>query len=954
MLRLTPPESISRKLSEESIQDSDVVLCTHTDINHHGRYEPQWLVITRDTLLLLEEGEPAQLIFRMSLADATEYRCRAVIGSGILEARADGMYVDILRYSNRFADRFERIAKKLDRHLHGEEIRITEEDGSDSRRCPKCGMMLQFAGDVCPRCVDKGVVLTRMWNLMKPYRMAAMGIMTLLVMGICLDLVGPQLTRYMVDHVLPGSPEAAEKFQHDPDLKASHLVMLLEVVAILAAVQILRMGINICNGRLGTKIGTSITFDMRGRLVKHLQQLSVAYYDRQQVGSLVGRVAYDTESLHGFVNQLTGGFLFQVIMLIGVGVMMFNINVRLALFTLIPAPLVAAGSLIFWKHIYPRYYRFWDASSKQAGMLSGILSGIRVVKSFGQEDREANRFTKASARLRGNRMGVDYAASTFNPIMGLVFQFGGWIVWFIGGRDVLSGTMTLGELMAYFGYLWMFYGPLSHLTQFTNWLTQFATQAHRIFEILDTPVEISDPKEPVSIEPVKGKIEFKRVTFGYSRHTPILRDLDLVIEPGEMIGIVGRSGSGKTTVVNLICRFYDVDEGCVLVDNADVRDIRKEELRGLVGVVLQEPFLFRGSIWENLTYGKPDASVEDVLLASKAGNSHDFIMRSAYGYDTWVGERGAGLSGGERQRVSISRVLLTDPKILILDEATSSVDAESEASIQAALAEVVKGRTTIAIAHRLSTLRNANRILVVDHGAIVESGPHDELVAQDGLYAKLVRMQGQVSAPTIQQLAAQSEEEEEKKKAQERVKEKAEAKTTGVLPDISSHHPRWLTPQVAQIHIGKLGALHVSVHGEEIYGGVFAVRCLPISHPWQYISLRHFNADKRETEIGLIRDLNEWQEEIQNLIRQSLGKRYFVHTIRSIESIEQIQGYLNFKVETDLGPMEFMLRWQGDRAHDYGKAGKMLIDTEENRYVIPDIDALAESERALFLRFIYW
>jgi ABC-type multidrug transport system fused ATPase/permease subunit len=624
--------------------------------------------------------------------------------------------------------------------------------------------------------------------------------------------------------------------------------------------------------------------------------------------------------------------------------MMFTLNSKLAIYTLIPTPLVIIGSLIFWRYIYPRYYHFWDASSKQAGMLSGILSGVRVVKAFSQEQREVHRFNTASDNLRDSRRNVDYATNTFNPIMGMIFMLGGWIVWFIGGRDVLNEKMTLGELMAFFGYLAMFYGPLGMLSQFTNWLTQFVTQAHRIFEILDSPVEIMDPVEPEHIEQMKGHIEFDKVSFGYSRHSPVLHNVNLEIKPGEMIGIVGRSGSGKTTLVNLLCRFYDVNEGTVRVDGIDVRDLNLDELRSQIGIVLQEPFLFRGSVWENITYGRPEENFENVIVASKAANCHDFIMHSAHGYDTWVGERGSGLSGGERQRISIARVLLTDPRVLILDEATSNIDAESEAAIQAALAEVVKNRTTIAIAHRLSTLRRADRIIVVDQGCIAETGTHDSLIQQDGIYARLVKIQGQHQLGDIAMLTAEADSEYCNSKIRD----------SAVLPPIGGHHPRWLTPENAVVHLGNLDALHVTVRNEAIYGGVYAIRCMPVHFPKQYISLRYLDSDKHETEVGLIRSLDEWPESAQRLINESLLKRYFIHTIVAINDIQVMNGYLNFNVETDLGPVQFMMRWQGDKAHNYGRNGKMLIDTEENSYLVPDTEKLTESERRLFLRHIYW
>jgi ATP-binding cassette subfamily B protein len=956
MLKQVPPPPLAARLAAAGISQEDILLCTDTDIDLAGHYVPQWIVATADRLAVFSSDELAPVVPELKFSDATEFRCQSVIGSGLLQARVDGLYVTLLRFSNRLADRFHKVARKLDRHLHGEPITVLPGDDRDPRRCPKCDLMLQFVGDVCPRCVDKGAVLARMWTLMKPYRSFALMMMGLLLLGICLDLVAPQLTRYLVDHVLPGGEEAAAELKRDTGAIGRHLAMLMQIVGVLALVQILRMFLNIVNGRLGAKIGTAVTFDMRNRLVQHLQQLSVSYYDKQQVGSLVGRVAYDTEALHGFVMQLTGGFLFQIIMVVGVGLMMLSMNPKLTLYTILPAPLVVAGSLLFWRFIYPRYYRFWDASSKQAGMLAGTLSGIRVVKAFSQEDHEMERFSRVSSRLLHNRRNVDYSTAAFNPVMALIFQMGGWIVWFVGGRDVLTGAMTLGSLIAFFAYLQMFYGPLGQLTQFTTWLTQFVTQAHRIFEILDTPPEIAESADPVKVEKMRGGIEFDRVSFGYDRHTPVLQDLSLEIAAGEMIGIVGRSGSGKTTVVNLISRFYDVDEGRVLLDGVDVRNIQRDSLRNQVGVVLQEPFLFRGSIWQNVTYGRPDAKPEEIISAAKAANAHDFIMRAAHGYDTWVGERGAGLSGGERQRISIARVLLTDPRILILDEATSSVDAESEAAIQAALAEVVKGRTTIAIAHRLSTLRNADRILVVDRGKIVESGPHAELVNNGGLYAKLVRIQGQMTQPSVEQLAHQMARPTIDMLAEKADGAEAKPKPAGdeEFPWLRTHHPRWMEPGAAFVHRGNLGALHVTVRDECSYGGIYAVRCMPVHFPEEYISLRFLNSEKREMEVGIIRDLRTWPAEARALVEESLEQRYFVHIISAVHDIHLYNGYLNFKVDTHQGPMQFMLRWQHDRAHDYGEGGKMLLDTDENRYLVPDVRHLPQRDRALFQRFIYW
>jgi ATP-binding cassette subfamily B protein len=315
----------------------------------------------------------------------------------------------------------------------------------------------------------------------------------------------------------------------------------------------------------------------------------------------------------------------------------------------------------------------------------------------------------------------------------------------LGDKSFLGARISLGTLMAFFGYLGMFYAPVSSLSMFSNWVSGFLSAGQRVFEVLDSNAVLPDDPQPVRTPTMRGTIEFRNVTFGYDPYTPVLKNVSMKVEPGQFIGIVGKSGSGKTTLVNLICRFYDVHEGEVLIDGVDVRRLAQDDVHRHVGLVLQEPFLFRASIAENIAYGRPDAHPLAIMDAARAANAHDFIARRAGSYDTKLGENGAGLSGGERQRISIARALLCDPRILILDEATSSVDTESEQEIQKALARICKGRTTIAIAHRLSTLKNADRIFVFDEGRIVENGSHEELLAHQGVYHKLVKIQTELT-----------------------------------------------------------------------------------------------------------------------------------------------------------------------------------------------------------------
>lgn len=959
------PAAVHASLDESGLNDRPVHLAIDTDVSLDGSPSREWLVVTPDRMSVVDASYEPKVLRSVRSKEIQSVRTLAGVGSGLLQIKVDDVWIDVLRFSNAMATRFHRVSRALERAReerdngsHGEwEVGSFSTSSSTERpepldppRCPSCSLRLSHRDEACPRCLQKGQILRRVIELLRPHWRGAVVLCILTILGVVAELIPPKLQQYMVDHVLTVSSADAATNPGGPSFETA----LLVVVLALAGSRILLSIVGVFKGHLATLIGSSLTSTLRSEMVTKLQNLAISYYDRHQVGSMLSRVAHDSEVMHGLMHQVTGGFLLQSVQIVGVGAMLVWINPKLAMFTLIPVPLVFLGSWIFWQKVYPRYYRLWDASSKQMSVLNGMLSGIRVVKSFAQEKRENERFESASQHLRDWRLWVEQTNANYSAAMSLVFSLGGLIVWYVGGRDVIGREMSLGQLIAFLAYLAMFYAPLSGLTSFTAWLTSFLSGSKRVLELLDTPVSIHEPKNPKAWTNPEGKIEFDGVTFGYDRNQPVLKDISFEVKPGEMIGIVGRSGSGKSTMVNLLGRFYDVQEGSIRVDGIDIRDLSMQQLRERMGIVFQDSFLFRGTIWKNLSYGRPMSTIEEGLAAAKAAGAHDFICRQQLGYETLLGEHGSGLSGGEKQRLSIARTLLYDPKILILDEATSNIDAEAEKSIQEALQVLIRGRTTIAIAHRLSTLRNADRILVFDRGRLIEQGSHAELLSQDSTYARLVRIQTQVSKdPNVDRLMLNVETKDEAVQ-DSNLASKPTPEVESPTTNESKPHIHWLCPNRTNLILGKNERLELWFAGEQLARSVFIVRTFPASHPEAYLSVRSWNEAGDEVEVGMIRNLVEWDEAEQDIVRSFLKRRYMLRQIIGINSLKLEYGFLEFDVRTNQGDGSFSLRWTQSQAVDFGEKGKLLIDTEDNRYIVPDIDLLPEADREKFLQFVYW
>jgi ATP-binding cassette, subfamily B, bacterial len=727
------PKAVEAQARQLGLTDEDCLFGVCTDLTLSALPHDVWLIVTQDQILTINpEGEDGDTcIGPFALKEIESIRSFQAVGSAFLQLQMGDMTIDLARYSNGYRELVGRARTQIDNLIKGEPY--VEEDlirGSDTI-CEKCGLPVPGRGQSCRRCADRGGIFWRSAALMQPYRGYIVLLMAMMVAGVGIGLVPPQLHRILIDQVLS---------------KGMNQHWLKWILLGLFSVALGRAILNVFIGRISNFVGTKITRELRERLQKKFLTLGVDYYDRNSTGQLMSRVLHDVDFFQQFVQQMAQGFLLNCMLVIGIGTILFFMHPWLAFLVMLPIPGVAVGTYYFYKHVYPLTYRRSDSRAKMSRLLNGLLSGIRLVKAFGQEKREKERFTVAATYMQDSIRGVQMKIATFNPTMAFVFNLGGLLIWYVGGETVLDKKMSLGTLVAFATYLSMFYQPIQAMSVFSNWVTSFMSAGQRVFEVLDAVPSIRPSAQPVAMPDMKGAIEFRNVTFGYDPYNPILRNVSMTIEPGQFIGICGRSGAGKSTLINLICRFYDPQRGKVLIDGIDIRDIEPGDLHRQVGLVLQEPFLFRGSIRDNIAYGRPGASPMDIIKSAKSANAHDFVGNRPMGYDSYLGERGAGLSGGERQRISIARAMLCDPRILILDEATSSVDTESELMIQKSLDIMGKGRTTIAIAHRLTTLKNADKIYVIGDGGIAESGSHEELMGKEGLYHNLVHIQTQLAS----------------------------------------------------------------------------------------------------------------------------------------------------------------------------------------------------------------
>jgi ATP-binding cassette subfamily B protein len=731
--RLALPGNWGAELAVLLTTEENALAAVEVDLDANLNFSSGLVVVTERRLLARPAGGGAW--------SSWDYRPGLVLrhfdhaGVGTLELCDQAMRLGAWRYTLgqnvaalQVLDEFER---RLESHCSGQPPRPPEENV-----CPQCKAVLDPGQEECPICTREihtppsTWTLFRLWRFAKPYRGQLLAGFLLTLATTAANLIPPYLSMPIMDKVLI-------PYQNGKPIDAMLVGMYLGG---LLGAALVGWALGWARTYILALVSERIGADLRTTTYEHLLRLSLEYFGGKRTGDLMSRIGSESDRICVFLSLHLLDFANDVLMIVMTAVILFTINPWLAVVTFLPLPFIAWMIHVVRDRLRTGFEKIDRVWSEVTNVLADTIPGIRVVKAFAQEEREAVRFREANRHNLAVNDRLNKTWSLFSPTVSLLTEIGLLVVWGFGIWQVSKSEITVGVLTAFLAYIGRFYTRLDSMSRIVSVTQKAASGAKRIFDILDHVSSVPEPANPVHLQNVKGGIVIREAGFRYGNRS-VIRNLDLDIKPGEMIGLVGHSGSGKSTLVNLICRFYDVSEGSIRIDGVDIRSVPVAEYRRHIGLVLQEPFLFFGSIADNIAYGKPDATRAEIVAAARAANAHEFILRLPQGYDSLVGERGQGLSGGERQRISIARALLIDPHILILDEATSSVDTETEKEIQKALDNLVRGRTTIAIAHRLSTLRQADRLVVMDRGQIVEIGNHDELMAREGAYWRLYQAQ---------------------------------------------------------------------------------------------------------------------------------------------------------------------------------------------------------------------
>ncbi len=783
------PNSFTKAVAAYHISEKDIIFAAAADMDMDYRFADSIIALTKHKLILAvypyqpereyhlggygswriaSEDTPALQIYEISTekrdegaenasaADAASGNPASTesmekveklevlrqVSTGLLIATIDGAERDLCHFSNTRMAAFNQLCKILGKLQKQEEITKEDLDVTMGKECcPKCGMIYPDQDrKVCPKCMDKKSILFRVLSYFKPYKLS-LAIMILCYLGTAImNLIWPYLSgTVLYDEILVKNEGFLAKFGL-PSGKFVLALGFLTITMILTKLTIQGMGI--LQGILTARIAPEVIALIKTQVFTSMGKLSISFFTKRQTGGLMTRVSNDAEEVSSFFIDGVPYFIINMATLAATAIIMFCLNPVLALISVALMPVLVIISERMLPHLFHYYGKRHRASRRLNGQMNENFTGARVVKAFGQQDQEMHRFGKNNTRVQDSELDLARYDNKFYALYCTVEDTISFLVWAVGGAMIISGgSLELGMLITFSGYVGQMKGPLEFMSRMLRWYTNCMNSAQRLFEIMDAVPEVKEVPDPYRPDTIKGEIELRHVTFSYEANKPILKDVSFHVKAGEVFGIVGRSGSGKSTLVNLISRLYDASEGEILVDGINVRQYGFKELRRNVAMVSQETYIFMGTVAENIAYAKPEATREEIIRAAIQANAHDFICKMPEGYDTILGSSSRSLSGGEKQRISIARAILADPKILILDEATSAVDTETELAIQRSLEKLEKGRTVLSIAHRLSTLRNATHLIVLDDGRITESGTHEELLALKGTYYKLSELQ---------------------------------------------------------------------------------------------------------------------------------------------------------------------------------------------------------------------
>ncbi|MCR5119308.1 MAG: DUF1854 domain-containing protein [Lachnospiraceae bacterium] len=923
------------ELAEHNINEGDVQCTSPVDLNFDCEYISGFVFLTEKYLGVYTGKLPEDHVWyfrgvkkdeapkevtagdtdiRLYAVDKTEeLRLERYIGSNLLCAEYGGEKVEIAALTNTDAEAMFSFIRKFKNLKKGigaiEETLQNEEEEEEEETLVKA---------------SKRTIFGRTLKYFFRYKASIALLIFCYILSAVISIAWPYLSgKVLYDSVLARNEDFLNKY----GLGGQFTLALILLVVMMFGCRLISHLTSAVQMAVMAKVATSTVRDIKSDIFSAMSRLSLKFFTDKQTGGLMTRVISDAERVtEFFIDGLPSVFI-QGLTIIVTFIVMYRLNWQMALIACILLPLLVYMTVKLRPGLWTLSGKRHRAEKAVTSKANDNLTGARVVKAFGQQAAEIDKFEKPNRKLRDTEVNIVKLRNQFSILYNLVQEVSSIWIWIIGVFFVLkTEQMELGVLLTFVGYVAQLNGPMNFFSRVFRMWSDSINSAQRLFEIIDSVPDVKESDKPVHMAAPRGEIELDNVTFGYSVTKPVLKNINLKVREGELLGIVGRSGAGKSTLVNVISRLYDVQEGSIKIDGVNVRDLALSDLRRNVAMVSQDTYIFMGSVAMNIAYGRADAKRSEIIRAAKMASAHEFISKMPDGYDTVIGASGKDLSGGEKQRVSIARAILADPKILILDEATASVDTETEKAIQNSLKLLVKGRTTLSIAHRLSTLRDADRLIVIEKGRIAEEGTAEELdKIEDGIYHKLSRLQVRKNDQfsEVSEMTEENEINYYEKEAEEMTK------------------LYMITPE-DKFERTEGGFVNLTSRGK-LYKSVKVVRLFPFTDADKYISIRE--GDEKAREIGIIEDLASMPEESVKILKEQLALNYFTPVIKKIYSIKDEFGFAYFHVLTDKGECKFAINMASNAVTKLSDDRLIIADLDENRFEIRDVNELTMKER---------